>query len=221
MADAPCSTPTDPLASCRTVADLLEHLGGIPADRVWLRPAPGTATERDVIEADARADRLCELVDGVLVEKAEGAFETWFGGFLLESLVGFVKQNGLGIVVTSRAPVRLAPGLVRMPSMAYISWDRMPGRRIPREPITDVVPDLVVEVLRRGNTAREMERKLREWFAAGVRLAWTVDPHARTVLVHTAADRSVWLDEGQELGGRDVLPGFHLAVRDWFAEMER
>jgi Uma2 family endonuclease len=142
------------------------------------------------------------------VEKAESAFATWFGGFFLESLVGFVRQNGLGIVVTSRAPVRLAPGLVRMPSMAFLSWDRMPERRIPREPITAVVPDLVVEVLRRGNTVREMERKLREWFAAGVRLAWTVDPHARTVQVYTAVGRSTRLDAGQELWGRDVLPGF-------------
>lgn len=53
MPDASSSTSTDPLAACRTVADLLEHLGGIPADRVWLHPAPGTATEQDVIGAGA------------------------------------------------------------------------------------------------------------------------------------------------------------------------
>ncbi len=59
------STVTTP-----TFADLLEQLGDISADRVLLRPYPGTATEQDVIEIDAREDRLCELVDGVLVEKA-------------------------------------------------------------------------------------------------------------------------------------------------------
>ncbi len=47
-----------------TVAELLHDLGDIPLQRVWLIPAPGTATEKDVIEANEKhvADRLCELV---------------------------------------------------------------------------------------------------------------------------------------------------------------
>ena len=49
----------------RTVADLLQRLGNIPAERVWFRPIPGTATEQDVIDIEARENRLCELVDGV------------------------------------------------------------------------------------------------------------------------------------------------------------
>jgi hypothetical protein len=32
-----------------TLADLLRRLGNIPARRVRLHPAPGTATERDVL----------------------------------------------------------------------------------------------------------------------------------------------------------------------------
>jgi hypothetical protein len=56
----------------QTVADLLERLGGIPARRVRLRPTPGTATEQDVIEVHDREKKLCELVDGVLVEKVMG-----------------------------------------------------------------------------------------------------------------------------------------------------
>ena len=59
-------------ASLETVADLLESLGDIPPERVRMRPLPGTATEDDVIAILAREKRLCELVDGVLVEKADG-----------------------------------------------------------------------------------------------------------------------------------------------------
>jgi hypothetical protein len=33
----------------KTLADLRERLGGIPLERIWFRPAPGTATEKDVI----------------------------------------------------------------------------------------------------------------------------------------------------------------------------
>jgi hypothetical protein len=53
-----------------TLADLLERLGGIAPDRVRFRPAPGTATEADVIAVRERHQRICELIDGVLVEKA-------------------------------------------------------------------------------------------------------------------------------------------------------
>ena len=41
----PESAPEQPA----TLADLLRQLGNIPARRVRLHPAPGTATERDVL----------------------------------------------------------------------------------------------------------------------------------------------------------------------------
>jgi hypothetical protein len=56
----------------KTLADLRRRLGGIPLARIWFHPAPGTAAEKDVVEAEERENRLCELVDGTLVEKAPG-----------------------------------------------------------------------------------------------------------------------------------------------------
>jgi len=54
-------------ADIRTLADLRQRLGGIPLERIWFHPAPGTATEKDVIDAEERENRLCELVDGTMV----------------------------------------------------------------------------------------------------------------------------------------------------------
>jgi len=54
------------------VSDLLEQLGDIPAFRVLLPPVPVTATVEDVVEVRNRERRLCELVDGTLVEKGMG-----------------------------------------------------------------------------------------------------------------------------------------------------
>ena len=56
-----------------TMAELLEQLGDVPPERVLVRPAPGAATAQDVIRLQDRYGRLCELVDGVLVEKTGGA----------------------------------------------------------------------------------------------------------------------------------------------------
>ena len=50
--------------------------------------------------------------------------------------------------------VRLFPGLVRIPDVAFASWDRFPDRKIPEEPIPSLAPDLVVEVLSESNTGR-------------------------------------------------------------------
>jgi Uma2 family endonuclease len=204
-----------------TLADLLAQLGGIAPARVRFRPLPGTATEKDVLDMQAREGRLCELVDGVLVEKGMGFLESYLAGALIEILRGFVKPRHLGLVTAPDGMVRLAPGLVRIPDVTFVSWARLPGRRVPREPIPDLAPDLAVEVLSESNTADEMARKRREYFAAGVRLVWQVAPLARTVEVYTAPEQVMLLREEDTLEGGEVLPGFALPLREFVAELDQ
>ncbi len=204
-----------------TLADLLERLGGIPPDRVRFHPPPGTATEQDVIEIERRENRLCELVDGVLVEKPMGYRESLLAGALLAFLREFVVPRNLGLVTGADGLMRLFSGLVRIPDVAFASWDRLPKRQVPTDPIPDLAPDLAVEVLSKANTPEEMRRKRGEYFASGVRLVWLIDPDARTVTVFTAPEQSKEVNEDQILDGGDVLPGFTLALRELFAELDR
>jgi Uma2 family endonuclease len=207
--------------SIETMADLLEQLGGVPLDRIRFRPPPGTATERDVLDAEHRENRLCELVDGVLVEKTMGFREAILAGALVRLLANYVVPRNLGYVAGADGMLRLFPGLVRIPDVAFASWDCFPEGRLPDEPIPELAPDLVVEVLSRSNTPREMRRKLREYFAAGVRLVWMVDLEQRTVTVHTDVDACAAFDEAACLDGGAVLPGFVLPLRDLFSELDR
>ena len=140
------------------------------------------------------------------------------GGSLAQLLAVFVEQHGLGIVAGADGMLRLAPGRVRIPDVSFVSWDRLPQRRVPRQPIPDLVPDLAVEVLSEGNTPREMEQKLQEYFTAGVRLVWYVDPVRQEVRVYTAPDQHEVLTADHTLHGGEVLPGFTLLVRQLFAE---
>lgn len=201
-----------------TLADLLIQLGDIPPVRVRFRPLPGTAIEQDVLDVHAREGRLCELVDGVLVEKGMGFRESYLTGALIEILRRFVRPRNLGLVTAPDGMMRLAPGLVRLPDVAFVSWGRLPNRRVPREPLPDLAPDLAVEVLSASNTPAEMARKRREYFAAGVHLIWQVDPEARTVEVYTAPEKSTILSAEDVLEGGSILPGFTLPVRELFAE---
>jgi Uma2 family endonuclease len=178
------------------------------------------ATERDVIEVAAREKRLCELIDGVLVEKAMGFYESRLAVVLIYFLERFLEQHPLGCVVGEAGMMRLAEGMVRIPDVSFISWDRLPDRESPKTPIPDLVPDLAVEVLSGSNTESEMARKLEEYFGTGVRVVWYVEPGARAVRIYSAPQEMVRIGADQVLEGGDVLPGFALPLAEWFARAE-
>jgi len=67
-------------------AELIERMGGIPPNRIRIRPNPGTAVEQDVIDLESHEKRLCELIDGVLVEKTVGYKESLIASFLIKVL---------------------------------------------------------------------------------------------------------------------------------------
>ena len=207
------------MTSVWTAADLVERFGPIPLHRIRLDPAPGTATEQDVIQIHNREDRLFELVDGVLVEKTVGTFEAYLAGVLVRLLGNYVVEHDVGIVLPPDGMMRLAPELVRIPDVSFISWKRLPGRRIPREPIASLAPDLAVEVISKYNTRQEMERKLLDYFAAGVREVWYVD-HAprRQVRVFATPEQFTVVSEREALAGGEILPGFTLPLEQLFAE---
>lgn len=201
-----------------TVADLLESLGDIPPERIRMRPPPGTATEDDVLAVHASEKRLCELVDGVLVEKPTGYDESRLAAELIYALVDFLRRHNLGTAAGADGMMRLLSGLVRIPDVSFVSWEHLPESY---GAIPPVAPDLAVEVLSESNTPREMERKLREYFEAGTQLVWHVDPKSRTVAVYTSPDQLIVLDESQTLDGGTVLPGLEIPLRELFERASR
>jgi Uma2 family endonuclease len=187
-----------------------------------LFPAPGTATEADVIRyLEAPRKRLCELIDGVLVKKPMGMLEGVLGAWISHCLWGFVSERHLGAVFGADSPIRLRLGLVRYPDVGFISWDRIPGDELPNDAIGKIIPDLAVEVLSRSNTAGEIELKLDHYFEAGIRLAWVIDPATKTADIYTSRRRVKHLDARGVLEGGKVLPGFKMLLAELFAVPKR
>ena len=110
-----------------TLADVLQQLGGISPRRIRFRPAPGTATEDDVIKIRDRERRLFELIDGVLVEKVMGYWESVLAIELARLLGNFVERRKLGTLAGEAGMLRLSPSLVRIP-------DQSCNLRTPRRP---------------------------------------------------------------------------------------
>lgn len=199
-----------------TLADPLDRLGDVPLERIRLHPPPGTATEADVLARPDGQKHLRELVDGVLVERTTGYYESLLAALLIGFLRRYLEDHDLGIVLGEAGPLRLAPGLVRIPDVSFIAWERFPDRRLPAEPIPMLAPDLAVEILSPGNTGREMERKRQEYLAAGTRLVWIANPVDRAVQVSTGPADVRRLGGDDVLDAAPVLPGFQLGVRAWF-----
>lgn len=193
----------------------------IPAHRIILQPLPGTATEADVEAIQLREGRLCELINGTLVEKAMGAPESGLALLLGHYLLNFVIPRRLGRVLGADGIIRLAPKMVRIPDLAFFPWHRLPDGRLPNKALPAIVPELAVEILSESNTRKEMNQKLQDYFGVGVRLVWYYDPEDRIVQVYTGVDQVVRLDESAVLDGGDVLPGFRLPIAEWLAEADR
>ena len=199
-----------------SIERLRRYFGMIPSERILLDPAPGTATEEDVLLINERKDRLCELVDGVLVEKAMGTQEGLLGVWLAHLLWDYLEKHPIGIALGGDGMLRLFPGLVRVPDVSFISRKRLPRGKLPDDATASLGPDLAVEVISEGNTKREIERKHKEYFASGTRLAWVIHPKSETVDVYTSPSKKKTLRQGQPLDGGDVLPGFRLTLRRLF-----
>jgi len=198
--------------------ELQEQLGGVPAHRVLMRPPPGTATE-DVVLRMMAQDRICELIDGTLVEKAMGMFESATGMEIGRRIGNYLESNDIGFIAGADGTMKVRPGRVRIPDVAYYSYESCEG--VKREAIPFMAPDLSIEVLSESNTLKEMEIKRRDLFGAGTRLVWEIDPEARTAEVFTGPDDSTQLGMDGVLDGADVLPGFKLPLAELFARVEK
>ena len=200
-------------------AEWLRALGDVPLERVIMDPPPGTATEQHLIHfVDGDDKRLCELIDGTLVEKPVGTKESIIAGLLITALNNHIRPRKLGLLTVEAGPFRVRPRRVRLPDIAFISTRDMPGGKLPDEAISSLIPSLAIEVISKGNTKAEMRQKVQEYFAAGTSLVWLIYPKTKTVDVYeTDSDAPARvLNEQDALDGGSVLPGFSFPINSLF-----
>ena len=132
-------------------------------------------------------------------------------------LTQHVEENNLGAVYAAETGFVLSrdPDTVRAPDVAFVRRERV-------EKVGEAggywpgAPDLAVEVVSPGDYYTEVEGKVADWLRAGARMVVVVDPSNRVVRVHRGPTDVATLDEGGEIAGGDVVPGWRLPVRDLF-----
>ncbi|MEZ4670347.1 MAG: Uma2 family endonuclease [Anaerolineae bacterium] len=77
-------------------------------------------------------------------------------------------------------------------------------------------PDLAaVEVVSPGDSAKEIEEKMRDYLRHGVRLIWVMYPSLKSIIVRKPGAMTELSGEDMLEGG-DVLPGFKVKVSEIF-----
>ncbi len=162
----------------------------------------------------------CELVRGEVVQLSPGGF----GHSRISINVGFALEDWAraqtcGRVITNEAGiiVEIGPDTVRGADVAYISYSRLPkGRRV--EGFLDVPPELVVEIIGKGQGWRDMVEKAGEYLRMGVDRVWVLDPETERVHVFRSDAEPVIVDRDGRIADADILPGFSIAVSEFFAD---
>ncbi|MHB8902257.1 MAG: Uma2 family endonuclease [Thermoguttaceae bacterium] len=159
----------------------------------------------------------CELVRGELVMMSPGKGQhAAVGARVVRALSNHVHAHRLGEVFDSSAGYVLSrdPDTVREPDVSFLTVERLKKQDL--DAFLEGAPDLCVEILSPGNTAAEMRSKMEDYFAAGCRVMWIVDPLRRSVAVHRPESGPLMLTEDDTLTEEGLLPGFSLAVREIF-----
>ena len=160
-----------------------------------------------------------ELVEGVLITMAPPGGEHGNIAVLLAfELEAHIRANKSGkVVVETGFIIRRNPDVVLSPDAAYISYERLPGGKLPKGFINGT-PELARKSFRPDDLYTEVAEKVAKWLAAGTLMVLVIDPRHRTVVVHRASSTSTPLTEDDQIDGADAVPGWTMSVRALFED---
>lgn len=157
-----------------------------------------------------------ELVDGALVMTPAGFEHGDISVSLVTALNNHVRARKLGLVLDSSTGYKMPNGNLLSPDVSFVARERLQGMQRLPEGFFRGAPDLAVEVLSPSESKRHLERKLKDYFANGTRLAWVINPREPSVAVHHGVTADRVLSASETLEGENVVPQFVMALSDLF-----
>lgn len=160
-------------------------------------------------------DPPSELVRGRLVRQAHPGYpharlQTWLGYLLTEQ----IESHGWPVECggTAGCLVEEGPDTVRGADLVVVRTARAMGRAN----FVAGGPELAIEILSPSNRRGNIQRKIREYLAAGSERVWVLDPKRRTVTVHRAGAPPVALKGADRLDAGTLMPDLTITVEQVF-----
>ncbi len=160
-----------------------------------------------------------ELDEGELVEMPAPSLELGaIEGRIFQSLESWNKQTGGAYLVSLGGEFVLGVRTARKPDVCMIR--RETYKTLPVRKGSYVgCPDLAAEVVSKNDTARDLDRKTRQYLAAGTRVVWVVYPETLHILAHDRSGGVRSFSAGQTLEEPELLAGFRLSLDELFADL--
>lgn len=128
-------------------------------------------------------------------------------------------HENAGIVFDSSTGFRLSSGAIRSPDTAWISQARWQALTpVQRRGFIPLCPDFLMELRSPTDDWEELQAKMHEYLANGLRLGWLIDPEIGQVEIYRSGQPAELQRNPETLSGENVLPGFVLDLKEILAK---
>lgn len=184
------------------------------ATKVW------TEAELQALPEDGY---LHEVINGELIMNLKNDF--YHGHICMRlstALQIHVTERRLGAMLDSSTGFWMHNRNCRAPDISFITKERLTrqGFKPSTRKFFPGAPDLAVEILSPNNTRREIDARLKDFFASGTQIVWIINPDQECAEICHAVDKRQLLGPGAFLDGEHLLPGFRYAIADLFKEWD-
>lgn len=147
----------------------------------------------------------------LIIMPPTGLESGWLEHELARQVGNWAVRDGTGIVFGSNAGYTLPNGAVRAPDVSWMPlrrWESL--RREDQTGFGHTFPDFVIELRSPSDRLAEVQGKMAEYIANGVRLGWLIDPQNRRVHIYRSGQTVEVLESPSAVSGEPALPGFLL-----------
>ena len=161
-------------------------------------------------------DKRYELDEGELIEMTRPAYKhNRVLMRLLFALESYLRKNPIGETLLSENLYALSPLTRRSPDAAIVLGNRQ--EELKNAKVIPIIPEIAAEVLSPSETPRMIHRKLKQYFDAGVKEVWLIDPESREVEIWTGPQLPQHELAGPAAITSPLLPGFSLGLEELFS----
>lgn len=128
------------------------------------------------------------------------------------------SQTLLGVAFDSSTGFKLSNGAVRSPDVSWIAiakWNALTDKQ--KRGFAPIDPDFVIELMSPTDEMMELQQKMSEYMACGVRLGWLINPDEKQVEIYRQGQDKQLLSSPISLSGEDFLPGLTVDLAEIFA----
>jgi Uma2 family endonuclease len=149
----------------------------------------------------------------LIVMSPSGSRSSYINARILAQIVNWSdNQPNPGVTFGPDGGFLLPDGSMKAGDVAWLPssiWDELNDEQ--KNKFAPIAPHFVIELKSPSDSNTALKKKMEEWIANGVLLAWLIDPELKKAFIYKPGQPVSEVNSFEVLlGGEDVLPGFKL-----------